>query len=189
MRFAIMTVMLLAGPLMVVQASAQTIDSAPLLACVAKVEAAERLACYDRVVAGVSAEARAAVARREAEAAKVKALAEAAAAKAAAERTAALEAEKKAAFGRETLPAAIRPDNPEGKLENLTAKLQELLVNSTTGRAVFVLDNGMMWRQTEGLEFPPVRVGSEVRLSRGMMGSYLLTIPKVGRSVKVVRLR
>ena len=109
---------------------------------------AERLACFDNEMAKTSAEARAFTEKRAAEAAVVaKAQAEAAAAK------------KRDTFGAEAI--TMRGDRfapPEGQLQTVETKISEVLTNSS-GLAVFMLENGQIWRQVDPSRLPRVRPG------------------------------
>lgn len=160
------------------------VDPARLIACSAEVDDAKRLACYDAAVAAASAEARTIAARREA--AREKAAAEKAAADARAAAEAAEAARKAQAdrFGQEGLRLGGSPD----RLDELQARIAETRLDRV-GEAVFLLDNGQMWRQTDGLSLPPVRAGDAVEIKRGALGGYRLTVPRVKRTVRVVRMR
>lgn len=155
------------------------------MACSAEVEDAKRLACYDAAVAAGSAEARAIAARRDA--AREAAAAEKAAAEARAKAEAAEAARKAQAdrFGQEGL--RLGGGDPD-RLDELGAKIAETLLDRV-GKTVFLLDNGQMWRQTDGLTLPPIRAGDAVEIRRGAVGGYRLTVPRVKRTVPVVRMR
>lgn len=151
--------------------------NAPFLSCARIAADAERLACFDRATAALSAEAARITAEREAESAKLRA-AEAEAARAAAE------AEQKARFGAEGLGSA-----PDGtRLTELQATVQETFLDRAK-LLVFLLDNGQVWRQTDGTFKSLVQPGSPVRVKRSAMGGYMLVIPSKGRSVPVRRVR
>jgi hypothetical protein len=152
-------------------------SSQPFLACARIAADAERLACYDKATAALSAEAARITAAREAESEKLRA-AEAAAAAAAAEEA------RRASFGSEGLGAA-----PDGtRLTELEATVQEAFVDRSK-LLVFLLDNGQVWRQTDGTFSSIVPSGTPVRLKRAAMGGYMMTIPSKGRTVPVRRLR
>jgi hypothetical protein len=150
-------------------------ERARLVACAARADDAERLACYDAAVEGLSPEAKAAAAGR---AAAAQALA--------AERAKAKQAAAADRFGREGLRLPGRRE-PEG-LQDVTAELAEMLRDGF-GKAVFVLDNGQIWRQTDGPAMPPVRAAETVQVKRGALGSYRLVVPRMKRVVPVVRMR
>jgi hypothetical protein len=65
-------------------------------------------------------------------------------------------------------PAGAKPP-PE-----LTAHLASVSRNSA-GRAVFTLDNGQVWRQSETRASFEARTGDAVKISRGGMGSFWLS--------------
>lgn len=152
-----------------------------LLKCVAIADDAQRLACYDAAMASASAEARAAAAQRQA----------AAAEKARRDSEAAAQA-KTDRFGAEGVPEEARPPAAKAaeaeRIDKLEAAVAEMLQDAV-GNAIFVLDNGQMWRQTDGLQLPPLRAGEPVRISRGMVGGYRLTLLKRNRAVAVKRMR
>jgi hypothetical protein len=167
---------------------------AELLACAVIARDAERLACFDAAVAASSAEARAASQKRAVESARIaaeEAAIAAAAAKAKAEADAvALAAAKKAAFGSEGVTARgverFVPDADE--VQDIDARISEVLVNRSQ-QNVFLLDNGMMWRQVDAGAIPNVRPDDEVKLSKVALGGYKLYFVRSKRMVKVKRLR
>ncbi len=159
-----------------------------MIACSSKIEAAERLACYDRAVAGLSQEARALSERREAETRAAAAAAATLAAQQAADAAAKQEAERLAAFGRDSMPTKDRPPPAVESLDKVEAKIGETFTTAD-GKLIFVLDNGQMWRQTEGFQLPPVRPGYDVVVKKGLMGGFSITVLKIGRTVKVTRMR
>lgn len=65
-------------------------------------------------------------------------------------------------------PAGAEPP-PE-----LTAHLASVSRN-LAGRAVFTLDNGQVWRQSESRASFEARTGDAVKISRGGMGSFWLS--------------
>ena len=159
-------------------AAAQTVDADTLVKCAGIGEDAKRLACYDEAVSRLGEKVRAAEAKRRAEAEKI------------AKRRAEDEAKRaKEAFGAENLGPA-KADETFGvrRPDEVEAKVVEMLTGAT-GEAVFILDNGQMWRQDGGLQLPPIKPGEAVRITRGMVGGYKLTIVKRGRSVTVKRMR
>jgi hypothetical protein len=151
-----------------------------MIACASKVEDSERLACYDSAVKALGAEARAASEAREAEASAAKAAAAAAAAAAATRAAAEAEAARKASFGKSAEPSET--------VSELTASVTEVLTDGNR-KAVFVLDNGQIWRHTDGPALPNVKVGSAVTIKRGALGSFRLMPVGSNRSVQVVRMR
>jgi hypothetical protein len=181
---------LLAFPAVPAMAQSQS----ELLACALIARDAERLACFDAAVANSSAEARAASQKRAVESARIaaeEAAIAAAAAKAKAEADAiALAEAKKAAFGAEGVSSRgverFAPD--PGDIQELDAKVTEVLVNRSQ-QNVFLLDNGMMWRQVDAGAIPNVRPDDEVKLSKVPLGGYKLYFVRSKRMVKVKRLR
>jgi hypothetical protein len=150
-----------------------------LMACARIDDDRERLACFDGEVASRSLEAKR-LAGERAEAAKVRE-AEAAAAAAAAAKAA--EAEKKQRFGGEALG-----EGPEGRVESIDAAIVETFLDRAK-LLVFLLDNGHVWRQTDGIFKTLLKPGEKVVVKRSRLGGYMLEIPARGRSVPVRRIR
>lgn len=170
--------LLLASPV-----AAQQVDSARLIACAGEPDDARRLACYDREVSSINAQAREIAERRARQTAELNA-------RRAAEAKAAAETQARAAFGREQLAVDARGDRPAAETpRSLTARVQTVLVDPKTRNMVLLLDNGMMWRQTDGMPLPPLKEGTEVQIDRGMIGGYRLYIPSARRNATVVRMR
>jgi len=194
MRMTPMALVLLAVPLSVAAVSARAQTSAELLGCSVIARDSERLACFDAAVANSSAEARAASRKRAVESARIaaeEAAITAAAAKARAEAEAAeLAVAKKAAFGAEGVTSrGVERFAPEpGDLQEIDAKVTEVMTNRSQ-QSVFLLDNGMMWRQVDAGATPNVRVDDEVKLSKVALGGYKLYFLRSKRMVKVKRLR
>lgn len=167
---------------------------ADFLACAAIVRDSERLACYDAAVAQSSPEARAASAARARESARIaaeEAAAAAAAAKLKAEADAvAAAAARREAFGAEGVASrgAERFAAPEGEIQRIEAAITETLTNRS-GLAVFLLDNGQMWRQVDTASLPNVRPGDKVTVSRAGLGGYHLDLVRQKRRVLVKRMR
>lgn len=168
-------------------APAATPGEQAMIACAGKADPGERLACYDKAVASLSQEARALAEKREAET-KAAAAAATLAAQQAAAAAASQEAERLDAFGRDSMSREKRPPPATESLDRLEAKIAETLT-AADGKMIFVLDNGQMWRQTEGLPLPPVRPGFDVVVKKGAMGGFALTVVRIGRTVRVVRMR
>lgn len=138
-----------------------------LLDCTSILADAERLACYDNAVKAFSSEARVVAERREAQAAKLSAAAAAAAA-----------AQRADSFGRAS----------EARVERIDSTLKEMLTDST-GKSVFILENGQIWRQADGFRIPNARPAVAVTIKRGAMGSYRITFAGSNRTAQVVRMR
>lgn len=64
---------------------------------------------------------------------------------------------------------------PEAELKELSAKIQAA-ATSASGRGVFTLDNGQVWRQVEADPHFSVRPGDSVRITRGALGSYFMSV-------------
>ena len=194
MRMTPMTLVLLAVPLSVAAVSARAQTPAELLGCAVIARDSDRLACFDAAVANSSAEARAASQKRAVESARIaaeEAAIVAAAAKAKAEADAVeLALAKKAAFGAEGVTSRgverFAPD--PGDLQEIAAKVTEVFTNRSQ-QNVFLLDNGMMWRQVDAGATPNVRTDDEVKLSKVALGGYKLYFVRSKRMVKVKRLR
>jgi hypothetical protein len=82
------------------------------------------------------------------------------------------------------------PPRPE-ELQSLTATATEF-AKTARGKALFVLDNGQVWRQldSDGTEVanPPARA-FKVTIERGSLGSYNLTMEGRNSLIKVTRIR
>ncbi|WP_448582756.1 hypothetical protein [Thermaurantiacus sp.] len=138
------------------------------LACARIAGDAERLACYDRTVAALSAEGK----------------------RLAAERAAAAEAAEKARATRvESFGArGVSPAQREERIDRIEASIAETFTDSQR-KLVFLLDNGQMWRQTDGVFLAIVRPGTPVSVRRATMGGFTLRIESLNRSVPVMRVR
>lgn len=172
-----------------------------LVACASKVDNAERLACYDAAVRSLNAEARAASDAREkqakaaeaeaAAAAAARAAAEAESAAAAATARQAAEAEAAAAAARQREQAfgdAKASAAAEQRLESITSRIQEIFIDARK-QPLFLLENGQMWRQTDGMPLVGARTGMDVEIGRGALSSYRMTVPKTKRTISVRRVR
>ena len=157
----------LALPFLAFSAAASAQAPRALLDCTSILSDAERLACYDNAVKAFSSEARAVAERREAQSAKLAAAAAAAAA-----------AQRSDSFGRPS----------EQRVDRIDSTLKEVLTDNS-GKSVFILDNGQIWRQVDGFRLPNARPAAAVSIKRGAMGSYRLMIAGRNRTVQVVRMR
>lgn len=146
-----------------------------LLKCALVIEDAERLACYDRLMASASAEVRALEAKRKL-----------AAEEAARKRAEAEAAKKRESFGAEQMETARTAD--ESRLDELESTVAEVFTDGL-GRKVLALANGQIWRQVEGNMSGTVRPGDPVRIKRGAMGGFRLTLVRHGRALQVRRIR
>lgn len=182
MRIVVAALLGGAGMALAGAAGAQTPGQLPerLVSCAAKVNDAERLACYDAAVGSMSSEARQASEARVAEAKVAQAAAAAAAASAAQAEAAKAEADRLAGFG--------KPASAGDTVSEIEAAITEMLRDST-GKSVFILDNGQIWRQADGFRFPAMKVGTAVTVKRGALGSFRLVPADSNRSVQVIRMR
>ncbi len=151
-------------------AAAQPVDGGRLVACGRIADDAERLACFDRLVAGLSPDMAAERAARDAAAAEER------------------RARAGDAFGRETMRTVVRPAAAPDDQRELVATIEEVLTGER-GQMVFVLDNGQIWRQTDSQSMPPVRPGAEVTIRRQLAGRFALTVTRPRRTVTVARMR
>jgi hypothetical protein len=80
--------------------------------------------------------------------------------------------------------------DPTRELTSITASAIEF-AKTGRGKAVFVLDNGQVWRQidSDGTDVPPARPPFKVTVEVGVLGSYNLTMEGFNSLVKVNRLR
>lgn len=143
--------------------------------CARKADDADRLACYDRAAAALSATAAAAIADRQREAGGRAEKAAAAAAEAEADR-----------FGSERVRALRGGD--DGDAAELTAAVAQVQRNPE-GRVVLVLENGQVWRQADIYPLPAIRPGSSVTITQGALGSYRVKLAGANRTAQVVRVR
>jgi len=91
-------------------------------------------------------------------------------------------------FGKPPEPAV----DETKELNEITATVIEF-AKTAKGRAVFILDNGQVWRQldadsTEVFNIPP-ESGTKVLIEKGFLGSYNLTINGRTGLIKVSRLK
>ena len=135
--------------------------------CRALTADSERLACYDRSVAALAS-------AREKEDIVV------------ADR-ATIRETKKGLFGF-TLPKLRLFGGAEGKGEEIKEIESTISAvrDTADGLAVFTLDDGARWKQTDGGN-TFAKAGQSIRIKRGALGSYLASIDK-GAYVRVVRL-
>jgi hypothetical protein len=173
---------------------------AALQACVRITEDSERLACFDREIAALSAASQPA-----AIAATAGADAAAAASAAAAPSAKAAAPAPSAAAPAASAAAPLTPQEEMGlsaagirKLEvekgigpeakppkELTAHLASVSRNSA-GREVFTLDNGQVWRQSETRARFEAHAGDAVKIAPGALGSFWLSTD-VHNQTRVVR--
>jgi hypothetical protein len=91
-------------------------------------------------------------------------------------------------FGKPPAPAV--PDTKE--LTEMTAAVVEF-AKTSRGRAVFILDNGQVWKQLDSdstdVFAPPAGTTMKVTIEVGFLGSYNLTIAGRNPLIKVSRLQ
>lgn len=187
MRPALLSLLLLSASPALAQ------NPAALMACVGITGDHDRLACFDKAMADVSPEARAASQKRAAEAAVVAAAAAKAAAEAEAAATKArAEAEavaQREAFGAEGVASrANRFAPPAGEIQEIATAVAELYTNAS-GQTLFLLEDGHLWKQVDTSRVPNVRPGDRVTISRAAMGGYHLNFAKQKTWVLVKRVR
>jgi hypothetical protein len=102
-------------------------------------------------------------------------------------------------FSRPEKPATTKeefgkPPQPaeSGELREITATVVEF-AKTGRGKAVFILDNGQVWRQldADGTEVPyaPASTPMKVTIETGFLGSYNLVIEGRNGLIKVTRLK
>jgi hypothetical protein len=93
-------------------------------------------------------------------------------------------ASEKAEFGVNNGPLAAKRSSTQ--LKSLTAGVAKVTV-LPYGQLVITLDNGQVWRQIQAVEYFPLKVGDQVEISVGALGSYVLQAPSK-RVAKVTRI-
>jgi len=118
--------------------------------------------------------------------------AESAAADAAAPVIAADDASAEDLFGAETLASTKKAVREENETARLTAKVVEFRVNSV-GDITAVLENGQVWRQLPGdsavIRIPKSDKVFSVKIKRGPLGNYNMTINELKRTIRVRRIK
>lgn len=134
-----------------------------LSACRARTDAAERLACYDEMVAGLLA-------------------AEKAGDLIVVDKETVTKAQRES-FGL-NLPSFSFGQKKDAAIEQVETTIREVRKTPTGWR--FILEDGARWEQidTETLPLAP-RVGAKVTIRRAALGSYMLTVNK--RAIRVER--
>jgi hypothetical protein len=83
------------------------------------------------------------------------------------------------------------PPGPE-EITEITAIVLEL-AKTARGRAIFILDNGQVWRQLDAdstdLPYPPAGTTMKATIETGFLGSYNLTIAGRNGLIKVFRMK
>ncbi|MBX5462176.1 MAG: hypothetical protein IRZ28_13940 [Steroidobacteraceae bacterium] len=172
-------------------ASGQSLDaSAELLACANVQDNFARLACYDRLnpprgaMAAQAAEAPKAASAPAPAPAKTPAVA-AAAAPAAVAAPAVSAARAEAEFG--LSERARRDRNEPAGVDHIVAKVTSVS-ERPRGELLLKLDNGQTWTQTERRLGTLIKEGETVTISRGALGSFMLT-SEAGVATRVRRLK
>ena len=150
-----------------------------MLACADEADDAQRLRCFDAVVANV----RKAPPPAATVAAAPAAAPPAAAPPAAAPQPAAPTVTPEQKFGAR---GDIKPDRHED-LSELNATVTALGAKPH-GELIVTLDNGQVWAEIAANSRVRVKVGDTVKIERGALGSFSLIAPN-GRSSKVSRIR
>ncbi len=95
-------------------------------------------------------------------------------------------------FGADQLPPP--PPGPETprEIDSITAGVSDVAYNAF-GQFVVFLDNGQIWRQLQGdadrAHFKKKAADNKVRISRGLLGSYNLTLNDSAKVFKVERIK
>ena len=149
---------------------ARASDIEALLACRKIAPSAARLSCFDRESAALAENVRAG--------------APAAAAAGAAHLT------PQQTFGLAPMQVAAR-EEAAGRLPQQLKRLSAhitALARAADGREIFTLDNHQVWAELQPDEDVRARAGEPVTISRGMLGSYWLSLPS-REGCKVTRMR
>src|SRR6185437_16235660 len=144
-----------------------------LLACRKLPDQSERVRCYDAQIDKLSGTVAASSAPTASTAAVARAATTAPVAASAAP------AQSAAKFGAETLPSTSRPTTPKED----TALLSSITAKQSVGSNLyaFALANGQVWRQEESSQVSLFfRVGDNVRIEKGTMGSYHMSTVSAG---------
>jgi hypothetical protein len=170
----------LAGAAFAQSAADKASDAA--VACLEIVDAAARLACLE----GAAREIKATRVRPET-------AEETTAANAATAPVVAAEgATEEELFGAEALDTVKKEKREKAKKFALNAKVVEFRLNRF-GDVTAVLDNGQVWRQLQGDSAQLPRPSDDklytVRIKRGAVGSYVMTVNEMKRAVRVRRIK
>ncbi|HEU4531891.1 MAG TPA: hypothetical protein VFR59_11930 [Steroidobacteraceae bacterium] len=158
---------IVASPPFAAEAAVQDPVPATVRACASLHVDAERLACYDRAIAALTATPDAAT---PPEAAKP------------------VSAEEMFGVTAGMNSAANPPAAPEREqqLDEISAKITEIRgVANNADRALLTLDNGQVWQVTEAWSSVVMKKGDVVRIKRGTLGSFRM----IGRSNRALRVK
>jgi hypothetical protein len=94
-------------------------------------------------------------------------------------------------WNRQQSEAGVKVErDSDGEVDAISAPVKEWQ-KSVTGQVILVLENGQVWRQTDA-ETVPLKEGdgaqNTVRISKGLLGSFLMTVNNSARSIKVRRI-
>lgn len=79
----------------------------------------------------------------------------------------------------------VEAANTPSSVSEVSGKIER--VSRSKDGALFVLDNGQSWRQTDTVSTALVRVGDTVAIKRAALGSFMLVRASGGEGVKVRR--
>jgi hypothetical protein len=177
MNRVIFPIGLLFGTLLSTAPQAQSLDA--IKACARTSNEAARLSCYDTAVVAIDAALAAEIAARKQETlarqAEEQRLSQAKAAQ-----------DKVDSFGANTLPSEKQPGTRVEAVDMLDAKIDGVSYTAL-GNLIARLDNGQTWVQTETITLPRIKVGDEVKIKRGALGSYRMIIVRMSRAIPVKR--
>lgn len=140
-----------------------------VLACGGVANEAERLACYDRAVAQLRA-------------------AHESGSLVAVDRQQVQEIERDAfGFSLPSLPQIFRrSDSSTPEVAEMQLTVERVSFRGD-GTGTFVMSNGQVWSQIDGMNARHVRVGTQVVIRRATMGSFMLSVPSGGPPLRVRR--
>ena len=96
------------------------------------------------------------------------------------------------AFGANDLPAPPPEPGTPQPVDSITATVTDF-ATTPTGKFIVFLDNGQVWRQQDSdrgtIHFKHTMSENHVTISRGMLGSYVLSLNGSNRVFKVTRVK
>lgn len=92
------------------------------------------------------------------------------------------------AFGAERIERKEAPGAVAEEAENITAKLTAIS-QVTIDRYNFTLDNGQVWTQVVARSIANAKPGKGVKIEKGIVGSFTMTIDGVSGIIKVRRVK
>ncbi|MFV3127548.1 hypothetical protein [Niveispirillum sp. KHB5.9] len=165
--------LVLSGPA-ILPAPALAAGQDDVLKCLGILDNSARLACYDRTVPGLRHAAPPPAAPMAPQA----------------PIPPAPPVSKEQAFGAERIQDKQNPAvaaKPE-EAESITAKLVSVS-QQTIDRYTFTLDNGQVWSQVVARSIANAKTGKTVRIEKGIVGSFTMTIDGVTGIIKVRRVK